>query len=293
MFDPLNSKSVESFTEQFLDQLPESESDILEYKSSQISDEKLGKELSIAASAFWNSGGGLFIVGVNDEGVVDGGISKLVGRQDRALWMTQHVTNTQPLSKFFIKEISHSRLVPDEKNAVYVVAFGASKSIPHMAYDNKYYIRALLQNAPASHAIIEALWSLRMQNKPELLYIARWNHDTTETRYVNVSIVNTSDCPAANAIVNITSETKGINSREYNIGLINKENPFNFSIHTPAVFDMNIEIRYSDLSGAEFKYNGKIYNQNTQFAGFDNQAVAKSVIESLREISQSLRSAVR
>jgi hypothetical protein len=56
------------------------EDDRHEYKSSAIkNDKELGDKIAKAASGFWNSGGGLFVVGVDGNGQPDGGISLSVG----------------------------------------------------------------------------------------------------------------------------------------------------------------------------------------------------------------------
>lgn len=48
-------------------ELPSEETDIYEYKSSKVPLDQLKNKISKAASAFWNSGGGIFIAGVNGE----------------------------------------------------------------------------------------------------------------------------------------------------------------------------------------------------------------------------------
>ncbi|GAA5531590.1 ATP-binding protein [Herpetosiphon gulosus] len=82
-------KQIEGWTEEDLLRLPSEENDHYEYKSSQIPMDRLKEKISIAASAFWNSGGGFFIVGIDDTGHIDGGIAKTVGRQKLPDWIDQ------------------------------------------------------------------------------------------------------------------------------------------------------------------------------------------------------------
>jgi len=52
-----------------LDQMPTAEDDRHEYKSSLTKDAELSDKIAKAASGFWNSGGGLFVIGI--DGVVE------------------------------------------------------------------------------------------------------------------------------------------------------------------------------------------------------------------------------
>lgn len=69
--------------EEDLREIPSSETDLFEYKSSKVRLDNLKNKISVAASSFWNSGGGIFIAGVNDNGEIDGGIEKYKGKQGR------------------------------------------------------------------------------------------------------------------------------------------------------------------------------------------------------------------
>jgi hypothetical protein len=62
-----------------LGSLPASEDDKFEYKSSATAMLALRDKIGKAASGFWNSGGGVFVVGVDGTRKPDGGIAKTVG----------------------------------------------------------------------------------------------------------------------------------------------------------------------------------------------------------------------
>ncbi len=81
-----------------LDVLPIHEDDQHEYKSSLTNDDQLSNKISIAASAFLNTGGCIFVAGINNEtGKIDGGIPAIVGKRGSRLdWVAQQIMKTQP-----------------------------------------------------------------------------------------------------------------------------------------------------------------------------------------------------
>jgi predicted HTH transcriptional regulator len=157
-----------------LDSLPASESDRLEYKSSRIDDERLKGKLQNAASAFWNSGGGVFFAGVDDHGVVDGGIAVTVGRQNRADWLAQIISVVQPQGHYSSRLFEHpSHQGITQGHCVLGVDFAPSTAIPHQSGDHRYYIRAGAHTVPAPHFIVEALLASRHFHKPRLAHLGR------------------------------------------------------------------------------------------------------------------------
>ncbi|MEL6928952.1 MAG: ATP-binding protein [Cyanobacteria bacterium J06600_6] len=105
MFNPKQPENIVDIEGEDLLELPSEEDDWHEYKSSSTSDKELGKKLCKAASGFWNSGGGLFVAGVNDNGKVDGGISLNIKRQSRRDWIDQQIAKVTPTGKYTIKKI--------------------------------------------------------------------------------------------------------------------------------------------------------------------------------------------
>lgn len=83
MFDPVRPETILSLDTRDLCSLPSAEDDRHEYKSSLTKDADLAGKIARAASGFWNSGGGLFVAGMDGEGQPDGGVSLTVGRQAR------------------------------------------------------------------------------------------------------------------------------------------------------------------------------------------------------------------
>ena len=103
--------------------IPSEETDFYEFKSSSISVNELKKKLPVAASAFWNSGGGIFVAGVDDNGKIDGGISNLVGRQTLRDWADQILSSVEPVGPYIIKTIEpkdrSSSINPDHKHGTF------------------------------------------------------------------------------------------------------------------------------------------------------------------------------
>lgn len=94
--------------EEDLREIPTSETDLFEFKSSKIRLDNLKNKISIAASSFWNSGGGFFIAGVNDDGEIDGGIDKYKGRQSIRDWVDNAIKLTQPTGEYSVNIICKS-----------------------------------------------------------------------------------------------------------------------------------------------------------------------------------------
>ena len=83
--------------------IPDAESDEWEFKRSATKPSELAKKLGCAASGLANSGGGIFVVGVDDVGDPDDGIEKTIGRQDLRDWVDQAINRVEPTPKYDVK----------------------------------------------------------------------------------------------------------------------------------------------------------------------------------------------
>jgi len=188
---------IENWTEEDLLSIPKEESDSFEYKSSKTPLDKLKEKISVSASAFWNSGGGIFIAGVNDSGKIDGGIPENIGRQGIREWIDQILTSVEPVGNYTIKTIS--KKIKDssinDNCVVLVMSFEESIIAPHMAYDKKYYIRAGAHSEPASHFLVEAIRARRGLQKPLLRGLLKM-HD--EKSYIVELVILALNQPALN-----------------------------------------------------------------------------------------------
>jgi len=177
-------------------ELPSEETDIYEYKSSKVSLDQLKNKISKAASAFWNSGGGIFIARVNDEGKVDGGIPCKNGKQSIRDWVDNAIKLTEPIGNYEVYTIETANESDniEEDNVVLIVKFNESNLVPHMAYDKKYYIRIGAHSDAASHFLVEALRSLKNISRPNLRGIMKYH--PTKPRIEELVIVSINDSVA-------------------------------------------------------------------------------------------------
>jgi hypothetical protein len=203
VFDPTDLSKLDGLQAADLVLLPQAEDDLYEYKSSLIKDAELAEKIGKAASAFWNSGGGFLVVGIDGKSCADGGVAESVGRQPRRDWVDQALAKVEPRGPYTVHQITGE--VPKGQltkgNVVLVVAFQESSDVPHMAPDRRYYIRAGALSVPASHFLVEALRARRASLGPSLS--VGLEQSTTNLRVVNLVISNLSPAPAFNVMVKV------------------------------------------------------------------------------------------
>ena len=86
--------------------VPDAEDDKYEFKSSKTPIKELSKKIACAASAFGNSGGGVFLAGVDSAGNADGGIPNQIGRQTIRDWSDQILRQVASSAVFFANLIN-------------------------------------------------------------------------------------------------------------------------------------------------------------------------------------------
>ncbi|NOH01072.1 MAG: ATP-binding protein [Chloroflexi bacterium] len=256
---------VDNWTEEDLLTLPQGETEYFEYKSSKTPLDKLKDKISIAASAFWNSGGGIFIAGVNNSGKIDGGIPANVARQSIRDWVDQILASVEPVGSYSTKIISketQNSLIQDNC-VVLVVSFGASIIAPHMAYDKKYYVRAGTHSGPASHFLVEAIRGLRGLQKPMLRGLLKM-HD--EKSHIVELVILALNQPALNVelsfepLPKIFSEHTAFGDKfPLHIPVIERNYPFRMDISMfpggKQVFGDNpvrLKLNYQSVTGENF-----------------------------------------
>lgn len=251
---------------QDLCELPSEENNTFEYKSSKISFDLLRNKISIAASAFWNSGGGIFIVGVNDKGEVDGGISDTIGRQKICDWVDQAVKATQPIGRYECKAIPiDNGSEGAEGKVVLVIKFYESSDLPHMAYDNRYYIRVGAHSASANHFQIEALRALRSFSRPLLKGVMMYH--PTKPKVEELVIVAVNDAVALDVQLTFDPFPNLLEKhfKDYfplEVSLIDKNTPFKMEVSLfgagPEAFGhepVKLILSYKDVLGNEYHTN--------------------------------------
>lgn len=186
---------IKKWEEKDLTSLPKSEDEIHEYKSSETPLNDLGKKINVASSAFWNSGGGLFIVGIKN-GIINGGVKSKIGRQDVRDWIDQKISNVEPVGSYYIKIIrrKNKNSLINKNHVILVIAFEESLIAPHMAQDNKYYVRLGAHTAPAGHFLIESIRAKRGLIVPLLRGILKSSN--TNPDIIQLLVVASNEAPA-------------------------------------------------------------------------------------------------
>jgi hypothetical protein len=231
---------VESWTEEDLLELPFSETDGYEYKSSLIREHshyrsELQHKIVKTACAFWNTGGGILVVGVDDHAQVDGGIPYMMGKQKLRDWVDTVLTGITPVGPYTVRTVKPNEADSkiDKGYVVLVVAFGESLDLPHMASDNRYYVRAGAHSSPANHYLVEAIRARRGLRRPMLRGMLR--EHPQKNGVVELVVLAINDLPALN--VQIGFEPVPVHIQEqFPSGLpllvpvIDRANPFRIDI---------------------------------------------------------------
>jgi len=266
-----NYRDIENWTEDDLSQLPSQEDDYWEYKSSLITaktnwQNELNEKLCHAASAFWNTGGGVFLVGIDGTGVIDGGIPSKIGRQTIRDWVDATIRDVQPTGAYAIGPISGNTLANSliKPNCIVLaVAFDESYNVPHMsAQDNKYYVRAGAHTVPAGHYLVEAIRSRRGLQNPMLLGLIRRN--VLNPRIVELVIISANSAPAFNVVISFDPmpkmyEEHAKNFVSMNIPMLDRENPTILEIALETAVSetfgdapVNLLLDYENVLGQKF-----------------------------------------
>ena len=149
----------ERWTEAEVLAFPAGEHDYFDRKAAAFVDSR--EAMAKAVSAFANSGGGHILIGVRDDGTIEG-ISRTRGRTATREWLEQVIPSTvsPPLSDFRVHEVEPdlaASQIPSGR-AVLVVDIADSRLAPHQAEMQRiYFYREAGHSKPAPHFYIEAL----------------------------------------------------------------------------------------------------------------------------------------
>jgi hypothetical protein len=264
-------RQIENWTEDDLSNLPEEETDYYEYKSSLVGSDfnKLKKKIQIAASAFWNTGGGVFIVGINDDGVVDGGIPEKKGNQKLRDWVDQIIVDVEPVGPYTVQTIASEKddsLINTDK-VVLVIGFGESFNLPHMAPDNKYYMRAGAHSMAAGHYLVEAIRARRGLYQPMLRGLIRF-HDR-KANIFQLIIVTANQVPALDVRLTFNPLPRMFidSSIEFPflIPIIDQQNPYKMDLATIYAIEeligdteIYLQLDFQDAAGRKFNHHQHI-----------------------------------
>src|SRR4028118_178015 len=270
MFDPTKPNDILKLEDLDLSEfLPSAEDDRHEYKSSAIkNDKELGDKIAKAASGFWNSGGGLFVAGVDGNGQPDGGIFLNVGRQSRRDWIDQVISQVTPKSAYAVHSIEDKgcgcNIEPGK--GVFLIGFGESEIGPHMANDHRYYIRAGAHTVSANHFIVEGIHARRGLRTPLLSHLVR--RKPGNIRVIQLGIVVLNAAAAINVSIKIDALPKKIPSDleekvSLQIPVISEQFPLFFDIYEirrgrQKVLPFDINLTYSDMANRTYQQNFEV-----------------------------------
>jgi hypothetical protein len=253
MFDPEHWEAILKLEDKDLASLPSAEDDRHEYKASATNDNDLADKIGRAASGFWNSGGGLFVAGVNGKGRPDGGISLSVGRQSRRDWIDQAISRVSPRARYAVQSVEDhgAGFAINSGSAVILIGFAPSETGPHMAPDNRYYIRAGAHTVSASHFLVEAIHARRGFRAPLLRHVVRRKPEGGGVLQLGVICLN--DAPALNVELTLDPLPRWLVSWGVRLPLvvpvISRETPFYFDFHF-----LSIGAEPSPVFQAKLKY---------------------------------------
>jgi hypothetical protein len=249
--------------------VPAAEDERFEYKSSATPLNTLKDKLARAASGFWNSGGGLFIVGVDGKGVPDGGLASVVGRTAIRDRMDQVLKDVSPIGIYGIRLFPHdptSALNIAANHCVVAVEFEESARPPHMAPDQKYYIRAGAHTVSASHYIVEALWAKRRIQRPQLAHTMRLKPEASDI--VQLAILAMTGEPAANVRVSLDplpEMWKDVRTVfPLRLPVLDRTTPFYLDVTTYFAGEerlgsaVQLRVEYEDLAGNPYDYTATL-----------------------------------
>lgn len=262
-----NHALIKNWTEDDLLELPAAETDDYEYKSSRLRESQnyrneLKHKLCRAASAFWNTGGGILVAGVDDTGVIDGGLPADMGRTKLRDWADQMLNHVVPVGPYSIKAIHPQRpnSAIEPGHVVLVVGFGASHNLPHMAPDHRYYVRAGAHSNPANHYLVEAIRARRGLRRPMLRGMVR-EHDSLHG-VLELVIVTVLEYPALDVIVSLDPVPELFVTTDFfplRVPLIDPYTPFRMNLGTyenrEVIFGaqpVHLMLEYGDTSGNRF-----------------------------------------
>lgn len=282
--------------------VPTEESDSCEFKSSQTPANELAKKIGKAASAFWNTGGGVFVAGVNDDGEPDGGIPERIGNQPILDWVDRQISRVEKGDEYetalFTQADCQAGTVDSDKR-VLAISFLPSESVPHMAPDKRYYIRAGRHSDLASQFIVETLFARRRLTRPNLRHLFRLkpnHHDI-----IQLAIVPTNSSPALSVELTIDPVpavwSDVPSSFPLHIQVIDRQHPFHMDVTTwPDAgkrLGENVRLRlsYCDEAGRRYTYDEPLdvlrAIANWKFGGTYEEKASRA-LEKLAKATQAI-----
>jgi hypothetical protein len=299
MFDPSSVGRLLDWTSDDLRLLPNAEDERYEFKSSATTDGDLGNKIARAASGFWNTGGGLFVAGVDGRGQPDGGLSLTVGRQSRRDWVDQHIARVTPRGGYVVHVIEGPLGEGGVRSGhgVVLLGFETSEIGPHMAPDDRYYIRTGAHTVSASHFIVESIRARRGVTRPLLRAILR--RKPGNYGVIQLGIIALSDAPALDVTLAIDPLPTFLESARgdrfpLHIPAINAQVPFFLDFHALTFGGelpvCEVRLLYRDLLGREYGEANVVDVERQMGPGSLGATDAQLIERRLQELEKSIKS---
>jgi len=191
-------KEPREWDEQYLLSLPIGEFDWLEVKGRlgldltlpNVQEQHVKENLSKAISAFANTGGGYFILGLSNPKtkwqIDDGGINLSVKKPSTREWLENIIPTLVdfPLTSFNVYVIqntgSNSQISPGR--GVFIIDVPDSDLAPHQAINHMYYARVGGKSQPIPHRLVADIFGRRQYPKIQLSF----NIEITNTLYDDI-----------------------------------------------------------------------------------------------------------
>ena len=248
---------LETFME--IADISESEDDRLEFKSSATPTKKLKQKIGQAISGFANSGGGVFVAGIDDSGVPDGGVPTTVGTTSLRDWVDQiaHQIEPTPVVNIHLVDDVGSRGTLQAGYVLLVIEVPKSVIGPHMAPDSKYYIRAGAHTLPARHFIVESIWSRRNFTHPSLIHRAEVFGYHSNANICIIELVALNDANALNVEIDVDPRPDGDRKPwPRRVPLIDKSHSFKVGFEIPTGgCEFALDVQFTDGIGNPFNYS--------------------------------------
>ncbi|MAT71189.1 MAG: hypothetical protein CMJ58_16885 [Planctomycetaceae bacterium] len=241
--------------------LPASETAEFEYKSSQTGWDALRDKIGKGVSGLANAGGGMFVCGVNDDGEPDGGLPLQKGNQSLQDWLDKAINRVQPAPKYeiHIESDAQGRGTLKADHVVAAIEIPRSMNAPHMAPDNKYYIRAGAHTEPASHFIVESLWARRGLLRPQLVLRSKVDRDVEETDRITISLISITDTPALDVSIDPVHRYLVAAPSPFPLcaSVVNRTYPIeaSFAMKSKGMSSLDLNVSYRDPLGNNYAQN--------------------------------------
>lgn len=268
--------SVNDVTEGDLLQLSgQSEDETWEFKSEWPHNHSIQK----AVCAFANAGGGYFIIGVkcDDAGLVTDvpGVESIAQHNERVVNICGGIAP---------RVVPQVREVPlSNDNVILVVYTAPSPDAPHMAGDNKYYLRAGRQSSPMPESMVARLYEVRRTREQRVeAYLQEANFgirpfDREAGLWVSAFAIplrldDNVMQPTAQLLQFIKDVCSGLNRLQPAVNAVNSYHGFTADMSTPGRTEFFLELRRTGFLTAGRTFTSRQSDSGVRLVSWESVA---------------------